>query len=362
MYWHDANPDYGAAFALFSQAAAAGETYSMLDLAALYMQGAGVPKNPAKAAAWVVQSATRGNCAGIYQSGTFYRDGVAVPKSLVVAASLFRRAATMGYAPAQASLGMAYATGSGVPKDLMAAGQWLAKAAAVDSYAAQQLDLVQEALGPPLPIGAQNEIRLTANTIQDGHCLLVISNLSGKTATAYAYEVTFESPSGLVGTRGIEDALIGATGISIGPGESRTLWTGPLGLTGAVVRFHAALFSDGTESGEAAWIQRLHDRRNATRDALAALLTDLQAAEAKVASGTATLKDVADAVRSAKASRMGAPGANGDQALMVGNVHDEVLRSLDLGQEKYSPEKRLGLIQRGLEDKLARLGEASNQK
>ena len=54
-----------------------------------------------------------------------YENGRGVPKDFVAAANWYQRAAAQGYVDAQLNLGLMYAKGQGVPQDYVSAYMWL---------------------------------------------------------------------------------------------------------------------------------------------------------------------------------------------------------------------------------------------
>jgi TPR repeat protein len=140
--------DHSKAVPYFLTGAAAGDTLSMVQLAAMYTRGDGVAQNLSNAAQWLQQAAQRGDLVAAYQRGLLYYRGQGLPQSHIEAVALYSRAALGGYAPAQAALGMCYATGDGVTKNIGQAIYWLSLAAPTDTYAATELALLKS--GKPI--------------------------------------------------------------------------------------------------------------------------------------------------------------------------------------------------------------------
>ena len=103
--------DYAAAVAVWSELAATGDAEAEAALAGLYLQGLGVKRSAAQAAAW------------------------------------YRRAAERGLMAAQMNLGDLYAAGRGVRRDLVEAYLWLGLAAAQgNSWSAGRRDEIAKAM------------------------------------------------------------------------------------------------------------------------------------------------------------------------------------------------------------------------
>ena len=151
-----------------------GDAEAQIQLADLYTEGIGVPKDLSKAAKWHRKAAEQGNARGECLLGLDYVDGLGVKKNLpqavhwlakaadqglpgaqfdlamcyasgdvegksvVEAAKLFRKASDQGLPQAQAALGNCYLEGTGVPKNIPQGIEWTRKAAEQGFPAAQQ--------------------------------------------------------------------------------------------------------------------------------------------------------------------------------------------------------------------------------
>lgn len=128
--------DYESARQQWESLAQRDNTSAIINLANLYEQGQGVPRDPAKAAEWLRRAAELGDPRGQTQLGMAYEKGLGVPRDLQKAESWFRRAAEQGDTTAQFNLGVMLATaqGKGVSSATKAqrreAADWLEKAAA----------------------------------------------------------------------------------------------------------------------------------------------------------------------------------------------------------------------------------------
>ncbi|HVO99353.1 MAG TPA: tetratricopeptide repeat protein [Bryobacteraceae bacterium] len=144
-YLQSANSaDHASAVLPFLNAAMAGETLSMAELALMYVRGDGVKQNYLNAAQWLEKAAQLGDPIAAYQRGLMYFKGQGSQKSQSEAVFLYRRAALAGYSPAQAELGVCFAKGRGVAKDLSQALYWLSLAAPTSPYAAEELALLRQ--------------------------------------------------------------------------------------------------------------------------------------------------------------------------------------------------------------------------
>lgn len=94
-------------------------------LGVLYGRGqAGLPRDPAKAAALYLRAARNGSLAGAVEFAIVQFNGDGVAKDETGASKHFRLAAARGNAIAQNRLARLYATGRGVPKSLLEAAVW----------------------------------------------------------------------------------------------------------------------------------------------------------------------------------------------------------------------------------------------
>ena len=110
--------------------AAQQHTPSQTALGLMYLDGLGVGKDPARAAAFFTQAASAGNVAAATYLGLLYQRGVGVPQRHDQAHRWFLQAAEGGYPEAELRLGMLYEQGLGVPVDHARAALWYGRAAA----------------------------------------------------------------------------------------------------------------------------------------------------------------------------------------------------------------------------------------
>lgn len=122
--------DEAKAAALFREAADKGSRDAAFQLGILYQRGIGVAQHDGTALSWFEKAASLGHAEAQLLTGQAYATGRGAAKDLAWAARWYGKAADQGLAPAQHLLGMAYATGQGLPRDRVAAYTWLSLAAA----------------------------------------------------------------------------------------------------------------------------------------------------------------------------------------------------------------------------------------
>ena len=143
--------DYGAAYAIFIQAAEAGNAEAQYNLSVLLREGQGTEKNEAKALSWLEKSAEQGWPDAQYALGTMYEFGQGVPQSYETAAALYMKAAEQGNAAAQTNLAVLYANGQGVNQDIVLAYVWSNLAASQGIVEAlQNREVVAEEMSPEM--------------------------------------------------------------------------------------------------------------------------------------------------------------------------------------------------------------------
>jgi TPR repeat protein len=95
-----------------------GNAQAAANLALLYMNGQGIPRDDAEAARLSKIAADQGNAQGQNSLGYLFEQGRGGPKNEIEAARLFNLSADQGYPPAQNNLGRLYQTGGGgLPRD-----------------------------------------------------------------------------------------------------------------------------------------------------------------------------------------------------------------------------------------------------
>jgi len=106
-----------------------GNPYAQGNLARMYTNGWGTPKDYAAAMSWAHKAADQGNRDGMNVVGVLFLNGLGVTKDAAEGLKWIRQAAELGSAKAQLNLGIAYRTGNGVAQDDAQALQWCTKAA-----------------------------------------------------------------------------------------------------------------------------------------------------------------------------------------------------------------------------------------
>ena len=118
-------------------AAGRGDAHAQIALGRMYLNGRGVPKDPAKRVEWLQKAAIHGEAEAQYLLGIVFGNGAGVPKDEPKAAEWLQKAALQGNAEAQFALGVMYTNGAGVSEDPVKAAEWYQKAAA-QGYAEAQ--------------------------------------------------------------------------------------------------------------------------------------------------------------------------------------------------------------------------------
>jgi hypothetical protein len=123
--------DWDKAFHSCMTEALAGRTVAKRDLAMLYMEGRGTPRNEQSGAFYYESAANEGDKASMLAIADAYEHGDGVKKDEAKALSWYTKAANAGVMEAQGKLGEVYEKGRlGVKKDKSTALGWYRKAAA----------------------------------------------------------------------------------------------------------------------------------------------------------------------------------------------------------------------------------------
>ena len=117
------------------QAATQGEIEAQVDLASIYANGVGVPKDEAKAVEWYRKAAGQGCAVAQRKLGIMYEEGTGVDKDYAKAIEWYQKAAVQDDVQAQMFVASMYAAAKGVTKDDVRACAWLY----VASYTGNQL-------------------------------------------------------------------------------------------------------------------------------------------------------------------------------------------------------------------------------
>jgi localization factor PodJL len=110
-------------------AAAAGDTSALFEIAARYAEGRGVPASTAEAAKWYRLAAERGLAIAQFRIASLYERGDGVEQSRMAAAEWYRRAAEQGNARAMHNLAVMLSEGIGGPPDFGEAARWFIRGA-----------------------------------------------------------------------------------------------------------------------------------------------------------------------------------------------------------------------------------------
>jgi uncharacterized protein len=136
--------DYAKALEIFRQEAQAGSAVARYNLGIMYLDGLGVPPDPAEAANWFRSAADAGYTEAEVELGLLYAQGHGVSRDYEKATELWQKAANTGNARAAHLLAMQYSTeagpGGGVARDNATAAAWLRRAAEA-GYAESQFEL-----------------------------------------------------------------------------------------------------------------------------------------------------------------------------------------------------------------------------
>jgi TPR repeat protein len=126
-------PDYTTQEALswFRKAALKGYAPAQVNLAVMYANGWGTPRNYAAALQWLEMASNQHYAKADYDLGILYMQGTGVRQDYGEAFRWFKRAAEAGDISAQTNLGYLYDRGLGVKADAAAAVSWYEKAARV---------------------------------------------------------------------------------------------------------------------------------------------------------------------------------------------------------------------------------------
>lgn len=122
--------DYVRAADWWRKAAAQGHAGAQNQLAHLYFEGKGVPKDPLQANEWWQKAADRGDGEAQNNLGISYLAGVSLPKDTSKAFEWFLKSAMQGEQAGQSNLAKRYGAGDGVDKDQILAYAWFNLAAA----------------------------------------------------------------------------------------------------------------------------------------------------------------------------------------------------------------------------------------
>ncbi len=133
----------------FEKATAVLDPGAQFNLGIMYFEGQGVPKDYGQAAHWFKRAGERGDSEALFNLGLMYDDGKGVRRDVTEAVLWYKRAAELGLKQAQLMLAGMYRDGAGVSKDATLAYLWYAMAAEQDDKdAAAQRDRLAKRLSP----------------------------------------------------------------------------------------------------------------------------------------------------------------------------------------------------------------------
>lgn len=125
----DTGPTPGSSLTGLKQAAAAGDSVALYELAARTADGRGVTRDPKAAAALFEKAADKNFAPAQYRAGNIYEKGIGIPRDIDVAKKWYARAADNGNTRAMHNLAVLIAEGGGGKPDYVAATQWFQRAA-----------------------------------------------------------------------------------------------------------------------------------------------------------------------------------------------------------------------------------------
>ena len=140
--------DFAQAAAWYRKAADQGDPESQNNLGVLYSTGQGVPHDEAEAVRLYRLAAAQDDLEGLTNLASMYLQGRGVGRDTAQAFQLFAKAAGRGYAVAQNNLALMYANGQAVKRDYIRAYAWLDIAAAEVPKAAQVRDAIGREMTP----------------------------------------------------------------------------------------------------------------------------------------------------------------------------------------------------------------------
>ncbi len=151
---------YELALERFDVLARAGNLNAQYDLAQMYFQGIGTPRNSDQGWYWLLSAAGSGNVAAMVQLGALFESGVGATRDYATAAQWYLRAARRGDPIGRFNLALMYQKGIGVPKDEVAALAWFRLSIRAGSPAARdRADELERQLTP-------DEVRRTSELIE----------------------------------------------------------------------------------------------------------------------------------------------------------------------------------------------------
>jgi localization factor PodJL len=117
------------AIAAIKASAQQGDATGQYELAARYVEGRGLPRDPKLGAQWFEKAATQGLAPAQYRLGSMYEKGIGVDRDYARARKWYESAANVGNARAMHNLAVLSAEGNDGKPDYAAAAGWFRKAA-----------------------------------------------------------------------------------------------------------------------------------------------------------------------------------------------------------------------------------------
>lgn len=117
--------NYARALDAFRKGADKGDARAQNALAAMYLNGLGVPRDTKLALQWLQKAAEQGNDRAQSNLGKMYYNGDGVAQDYKLAMSWLEKSALQGYPIARNHLAAAYLDGKAVPVDLVEVYKWL---------------------------------------------------------------------------------------------------------------------------------------------------------------------------------------------------------------------------------------------
>jgi TPR repeat protein len=109
--------DYATALREFMPLAEAGQASAQAAVGQMYLDGHGVPQDPAQAAIWLEKAASGGNARARAQIGALYATGTGVPQDEMKASYWLLKAANQNVRQSQRFMAQRFYAGLGVPTD-----------------------------------------------------------------------------------------------------------------------------------------------------------------------------------------------------------------------------------------------------
>ena len=144
-----------------------GDPQAQYDLGFVYLNGMGVPQNPAAAVKLLTMAANQGHIDAQIQLGQCYEEGLGVEKDAFQAAPWYEKAANQGDAAAQTYLGMCYTEGRGVMKAEVEAYAYFLIASQSYEGAREQRDILKNRLSKSQKATGQQRAKEIQSAIEE---------------------------------------------------------------------------------------------------------------------------------------------------------------------------------------------------